>query len=165
VIIEELIVEPSRQCDDEKIMELSKATGVFSAEELDTVRELFDEYSTKGRDSWYTFLSCKAGTEVLGFSCFGRRPMTDGTFDLYWICTNPSAYRKGAGRALILETERRIKALGGRYIIVETSNLPAYSRARNFYEAMGYKKEAVLEDFYADGDAQVLFSKHLKKLL
>ena len=37
---------------------------------------------------------------VLGYACFGPTPMTERTWDLYWIAVAPNAKRAGVGRAL-----------------------------------------------------------------
>jgi hypothetical protein len=44
---------------------------------------------------------------------------------------------------------------------VDTSGRAQYAPTRAFYEHMGYERAAVLEDFYAPGDAKVIYSKIL----
>jgi ribosomal protein S18 acetylase RimI-like enzyme len=46
--------------------------------------------------------------------------------------------------------------------LVETSSRPEYEPARQFYESHGYRREAVVADFYAEGDSLVLYSKRLE---
>jgi len=98
---------------------------------------------------------------VVGFACYGPRSLTRGTFDLFWIGTAPGAQRKGVGHALIEAIEYAIRSLGGRLLIVETSDRPEYEPARRFYASHGYRREALVQDFYDVGDSLILYSKKL----
>jgi hypothetical protein len=49
-----------------------------------------------------------------------------------------------------------------RLIVVETAGRPDYRPTRAFYEARGYRKASVIPDFYAPGDDQVVYVKHLR---
>jgi len=151
----------TRADEVEQIVSVTREAQVFSAEEIAAVEELIDDYIAKGDASTYHFLSYRLNGRVVGYACYGRRSLTESTFDLYWICSAPSAQRKGVGYALLQQTEQKIRAMGGRLVIVETSSLPEYEPARRFYESHGYRREAVIEDFYAKGDSLVLYSKKL----
>jgi len=97
----------------------------------------------------------------LGYACFGPHPLTQATYDLYWIAVDPAAQGRGVGRALLARVEAEVEACGGRLLLIETSDVPAYAAARRLYEAAGYSREAVVHDFYAPGDSLLIFSKHL----
>jgi ribosomal protein S18 acetylase RimI-like enzyme len=96
-----------------------------------------------------------------GYACFGPHPLTQGTYDLYWIVVAPAAQGHGIGHALLARVEAEVQARGGRLLLVETSGTPAYAPARQFYESSGYRCEATIHDFYAPGDNLVIFSKDL----
>jgi len=98
---------------------------------------------------------------VLGFTCYGPRALTDGTFDLYWLAVDTSLHHNGIGHSLLAATEEEIRKLGGRLVFVETSGLPSYESTRNFYLRTGYTWVATVKDFYRDGDDLVIFTKHL----
>jgi ribosomal protein S18 acetylase RimI-like enzyme len=98
---------------------------------------------------------------MLGYACFGPHPLTQGTYDLYWIVVDPTAQGHGIGHALLARVEAEVQARGGRLLLVETSGTPAYAPARRFYESSGYRCEATIHDFYALGDDLVIFSKDL----
>lgn len=59
--------------------------------------------------------------------------------------------------------EAEVQARGGRLLLIETSDTPAYASARRLYENSGYRCEAIVHDFYAPGDSLVIFSKELGK--
>jgi len=151
----------TRADEADQIMAVAREAQVFTTEEVDTVRELLDEYVAKGDASGYYFLSCRLEGRVVGFACYGSRALTRGTFDLYWIGTSPSAQRRGVGAALIAQAEQNVRTIGGRLLIVETSSLPGYEPARHFYESHGYRRQAIIEDFYDEGDNLVLYTKKL----
>ena len=68
---------------------------------------------------------------------------------------------QGLGKALMKETERIISDIGGRRIYVETSSRNQYKPTHGFYESCGYKKEALLKDFYAEGDSKIMYSRSI----
>ncbi|MBF0498816.1 MAG: GNAT family N-acetyltransferase [Candidatus Riflebacteria bacterium] len=152
--------------DREPIREIVKATGFFSPEEVDVAIELVDEALEKPdqQDYFFGVAVCPDGgskSSVSGYVCFGERPLTEGTYDLYWIVVNPDAQRGGVGRALMRWAERRIHERGGRIVLAETSGKPEYDSTREFYKRIGYREEARLVDFYRPGDDLVMFTKHL----
>lgn len=150
-----MIVEPAKSDDRQAILAVTANIDNFTAEEKDTVRELFDE-----QEKGYNFLVARHDGQVVGYSCFGERSLTEGTYDLFWIAVDPSARRLGAGRTLLKASESAVRALGGRLLVLETSGLEEYARTRKFYELAGYEKEAVIRDFYKVGDDLVIYTMH-----
>jgi ribosomal protein S18 acetylase RimI-like enzyme len=156
------MIEPAAKKDGPQIHAINASTSLFSQEEVECVDELWQEYQDNGPErSGYYFLVDKEDEQVLAYSCYGPRALTDRTYDLYWIAVDPHARRGGIGRKLLLATEAAIREMGGRLLIVETSSLPEYAPTRSFYLATGYLLEATLKDFYKEGDDLVIFTKHL----
>lgn len=129
--------------------------------EVACVEELWKVYLEQGEASGYTFLVYREGQRVLGYVCFGPHPLTEGTFDLYWIAVDPANRGRGIGRALYARAEAEVQMRGGRLLLVETSSTPAYAPARRFYETCGYHYQAVVHNFYAPGDDLIIFGKEL----
>jgi ribosomal protein S18 acetylase RimI-like enzyme len=139
-------------------------TGFFSAEEIAVAVELVDETLIRGKASGYEFVFAEAAGsrgKLLGYSCFGAIPATASSFDLYWIAVAAGKQRGGLGGELIRESERQAKAMGATQMFVDTAGREQYAPTRAFYERMGYRKAAVLDDFYAPGDAKVIYAKML----
>jgi ribosomal protein S18 acetylase RimI-like enzyme len=155
-------VQVARADERDQIVQVTRQAGVFNAKEIAAVEELFDDYAAHGQASSYQFLVYRLDGRVAGFACYGPRSLTLGTFDLYWIGTAPGAQRKGVGHALIEATEQAIRSTGGRLLIVETSSRPEYEPARRFYASHGYRREALIKDFYEVGDSLILYSKRLE---
>jgi ribosomal protein S18 acetylase RimI-like enzyme len=81
---------------------------------------------------------------VLGYTCFGPIPGTEGRYDLYWLAVKPDQQRSGLGRELMARTEERVRKLGGDMLFANTSGLDAYRPARRFYRRCGYRQVAEL---------------------
>lgn len=139
--------------DAAAILEMTRRAAVFSAEEVATVDELLTDRFTQGAAaSGYYFITCRAAGRPVGFACYGPRPLTQGTFDLYWIVTDPTAQQRGVGRALLRRTVQEVRALGGYLLVAETSGRAPYAPARRFYERTGFDLAAHIADFYEPGD-------------
>jgi ribosomal protein S18 acetylase RimI-like enzyme len=98
---------------------------------------------------------------VLGYACFGATPMTESTYDLYWLVVAEDARGQGIGGRLAGAVERELKERGARLMRVETSSLEGQGGARRFYEKVGYKLAGAIADFYRQGDDLLLFAKVL----
>lgn len=150
------------EADGIQIQDITARAGVFSQEEVDCVGELWEEYRNLGAEQCgYHFIVDRNGSQVLGFACYGRRDLTDGVFDLFWIAVDPNARRGGVGRGLLTASEDAVRKMGGRMIIAETSGTAHYEFTRKFYLTMGYAAEASIKDFYSMGDDLAIFVKRL----
>lgn len=150
------------ESDGAQIIDITARAGVFNQEEVDCVREIWDEYITLGPvECGYTFIVQREGAQVLGFACYGPRDLTEGVFDLYWIAVDPNTRRGGVGRVLLNASEEAVRKAGGRMLIAETSGTPLYVSTRAFYLGTGYTAEANIKDFYKQGDDLVIFVKRL----
>lgn len=150
------------EADGSQIQGIAARAGVFSQEEIDSVREIWTEYLTLGPEgSGYHFIVYREGNHVLGFAIYGPRDLTDGVFDLYWIAVDPTARCNGVGRALLTACEEAVRQRGGRMLIAETSGTLLYEVTRKFYVGMGYQNEAVIKDFYTIGDDMLIFTKRV----
>ena len=150
-----------RGSDVGRVREMVEATGFFTPAEVAVAVELVDDRLARGPASDYRFVFGEDGDRAVGYACFGPIPLTQSSWDLYWIVVDPLEQGRGAGRALLAESERRIALGGGRRIYVETSSRPAYEPTRRFYERCGYEVTATLEDFYGPGDGKVVYLKVL----
>ena len=156
------MIEKALPTDGPSILRLTGAISIFNPTELSCVEELWNAYRDSGEvASGYSFVIYRDGDELLGYACFGPHPLTQGTFDLYWIAVDPAARRRGIGRALLDRVEDEVTAQAGRLLLIETSGKPAYAPTRQFYVGCGYTCEAVVRDFYAARDDLMIYSKHL----
>ncbi len=149
------------KADLKNVREIVSSTDFFSTEEIEIAVELVDERLIKGESSGYHFLFAEIEGETIAYSCFGPIPATKLSYDLYWIAVHKDYQNLGLGKIILAESESLIDQLGGKRIYVETSGKEQYIATRKFYLSCNYKEEAVLEDFYAPGDAKYLYLKVL----
>jgi len=147
--------------DPGAISMIVKASGFFSTEEIALARELAEEKLTQGNDCSYQFLFAEDKDSVLGYTCYGLIPATIGSYDLYWIAVDEQFRSQGLGKDLMRKTQQIIRGTGGRQIYAETSSRDQYKPTHSFYESCGYQKEALLKDFYAEGDSKIIYVKTL----
>jgi ribosomal protein S18 acetylase RimI-like enzyme len=138
---------------------LVEAAGVFNRQERAVALELLEARLERGARSGYSFLFAERRGDLLGYAAGGNAPLTERSFDLYWIVVSPAAQRRGIGQALLRQVERAVDARGGGNLYIETSSRMAYRRTRRFYREAGYAEVARLRDYYAPGDHKVMFSK------
>ncbi|MGA1863930.1 MAG: GNAT family N-acetyltransferase [bacterium] len=149
--------------DPVKILEIIESTSVFSPEEVNIALELADERLKRGDQSGYHFLFGERYGKMVGYTCFGRIAGTISSFDLYWVAVHRDLHNLGIGKALLTKSESIISEMGGDRIYIETSSRKSYESARLFYSHCGYKKEAILKDFYSTGDNKVIYVKEIKR--
>jgi ribosomal protein S18 acetylase RimI-like enzyme len=140
---------------------VAAATGNFSPEEVKTVEEMAKE-SLGSNPNGYHFLCYVEDRRLLGFACYGHTSLTDGAYDLYWLGVDAREHGRGVGGALLAEVERRLIAEGGRLLVAETSGTDAYAAARAFYLHHGFHEAGRIDDFYAVGDAKVIYVKRMR---
>ncbi|MEL6275440.1 MAG: N-acetyltransferase, partial [Bacteroidota bacterium] len=87
--------------------------------------------------------------------------LTAGTFNLYAIGVKSELQGQGIGRQMMTYLENHLKKNGQRILIVETSGTNDFALTRKFYEQLGYIKEAVIRDFWSEGDDKVVYWKKL----
>jgi len=141
------------------LAELLGRIETFSPEEVSCALELIDA-GIAGSSDYQVVVATKDGL-VVGYICYGPTPMTEGTYDLYWIASDPKVRGQGVGAALVAAMEGDIRRREGRLIRVETSAMEAYGPTRGFYAGMKYLEEARFKDFYKAGEDLIILSKRV----
>jgi GNAT superfamily N-acetyltransferase len=160
--------------DVTRVVELTRDTGVFRDEEILIAEEVVleavrtveagnnDRPDRPDPDRPYYALGAEVEGRIVGWICWGATPCTVATWDLYWMAVDPEVHGQGVGTALLEAMEQRLSDKA-RLIVIDTSGRPDYAPTRAFYRARGYQTAAVVRDFYALGDDQVIFSKRLQR--
>ncbi len=155
------VIRPTVPSDAPRLIELTAATGYFRPEELGTLRGVLDAFFEEELPDHCCFTLDLDG-RVAGYVYLGvTEEETDGTWYVWWIAVDPAFQGRGAGRDLLRFGEDEARRRGARLMFVETSGLPGYEGTRRFYLKNGYEREAVLRDYYRDGDDLVVFRKRL----
>jgi GNAT superfamily N-acetyltransferase len=151
-------IEVSRRTDLPAILDVTRSTGAFSPEEVETVEELFEGFLDGPEISGYNFLSYREGDAIWGFACWGPTALSKGAVDLYWIATSAKAQGKGVGAALFRAAVEAARAAGRWLIVIWTSSRSEYQAARGFYQRMGCQLAVQVPDFYDHGEDLCVFT-------
>jgi ribosomal protein S18 acetylase RimI-like enzyme len=134
----------------------------FDSDDLAVALELIDIALTGTEQMDYLFLlAVDEHNQPIGYACYGPTPLTDGTYDLYWIAVSADLSGKGIGTSLLHAVEDDIRARKGRMLVIETSSSEEYLKTRNFYLKNDYPLAETIKDFYRPGEDRVTFLKHL----
>ena len=156
-----LALRRAQERDRADILAAAQDVGVFTPEEVACVDELLEVFLHQPDNHDYTFVVCSNGEDrPLGFACYGPRALTNGTYDLYWLCVARAAQGRGVATALLRHVEEELCELDARLLVAETSSTPPYSPARGFYERHGFRCCARIPHFYRQDDDLVLYAKY-----
>ncbi|HEK85400.1 MAG TPA: GNAT family N-acetyltransferase [Candidatus Aminicenantes bacterium] len=157
------MLRPMVDADRQPVLDLIQATGFFTPDEVKVAEELIDIYlKNPTQKDYFIVVIENEKKEVVGYLTYGPTPLTEGTWDLYWIAISPREQGKGYGQKLVSFLEEEVQRLRGRLIIIETSSQPKYLPTRKFYEKLGYTEVARIPDFYRPGDDRVIFGKYFR---
>lgn len=150
--------------DRDKIKNILVDTRNFNDDEITIAMELIDLYINEPNQKDYEiFVDAEDIGTINGYVCVGPRPLTKGTYDLYWIAVNPNVQSKGIGSGLIAYIENYLKQKSVRLILIETSGKLSYEKERKFYEKNLYDKLVEIKDFYNVGDSLVIYGKYISE--
>ena len=153
-------IRPLEGKDREPLASLIRRIETFSQEEVGVAIELVD-LALQPNNPDYKILVADRDGKLVGYVCYGPTPMTEGTYDLYWIASDPTVRGQGIGASLISGMEADLRRQKARIIRVETSATEAYGPTRGFYASMKYTEEARIRDFYKVGDDLIILAKRL----
>jgi ribosomal protein S18 acetylase RimI-like enzyme len=156
------IVRKLKSDDRDKIEALLSQIDNFKQSERDVAMELIDFAVLRPGQEDYNIFVYEEDGNILGYHCTGKRALTDGVFDLYWIVVSPESQGKGIGSLLLKHAEDFVINNKGRWLLAETSSKENYSATRNFYLRKNYSVVAEINDFYSLNDNLIIFGKYFK---
>ena len=145
------------QADINQIKKVVDSSELFPSEYLD---EMISDYFNKAdtEDIWFTYIENNTAIAI-GY-CVPEK-LTEGTYNLLAVGVLKESQGKGIASEMMKHIEHLLKEKGGRILIVETSSDDAQIAARNFYKKIDYIQEAVIKDFWKDGEDKIVFWKKL----
>ena len=160
-----LITIRKLQSDDkDPIRHILEETGVFTSDEITIAVELIDIFlDDPKQEDYHIYTGIDEENNVVGYVCVGPTPLTDGTFDLYWIVVKLSVHGMGFGRQLLQKAEELVKEYHGRLLIAETSSQPKYEPTRTFYGKNHYNEISRIKDYYRLSDDLIIYGKYLSQ--
>ena len=147
------------------LVSLAESTGIFAPNEAaDLLGGVLEELHAGRLGSGHQAHVWASShlSPAKGWVYFGPTEYADGVWDLWWIGVAPRHQREGIGDALLKFVEGQIIGAGGRLLLIETSSLPAFDQVRRFYAKRGYLECGRVPDFYAVGEAKVIYYKSFR---
>jgi GNAT superfamily N-acetyltransferase len=154
-------IRPLTSPDKPTIMDIVSTTPEFDEMDRVVAEELVDAYLADGTESGYHILVAEADARVSGYVCYGPTPLTENTWDVYWIAVAREKHGKGIGTALLTAAESNIKKAKGRMILIETESHTSYEKTQQFYFKRGYTVVCNIPDFYKVGHGKLVYQKLL----
>jgi len=155
-------IRPTIREDYESILDILKRTDYFTAEEIKIADELLGSFFTQSLESGYWTYTA-VNDKVVGYICYGPVPLTDGTYDVYWVAVDPALQGQGIGTELLNFAEDDISRHKGRLITIYTSSQEKYLPTRSFYLKRGYHEGARVRDYYRPADDLVIYVKQISE--
>jgi ribosomal protein S18 acetylase RimI-like enzyme len=143
------------------VVRVLEDSGTFNREEIEVALEVIDGALAEPGKDYHVLVAEDDAAQIGSYICFGRTPMTECTWDLYWLATHPAARGQGLGTRLVRAMEAELEGSGPSIVRIETSQLEAYGAARSFYRRVGYLEVGRIADFYKPGDDLIILSKRL----
>jgi ribosomal protein S18 acetylase RimI-like enzyme len=147
--------------DKSAIMHMLRNMPEFKPPEVVVAEEVLDDYLRDSIRSGYHVFAAEIDSLAVGYICYGPTPLTEGTWDIYWLAVAPNQQSKGIGKSLLFFAEGNIKETRGRIAVIETSSRPEYEATARFYRTQGYELTCRIADFYAPGDDKLIYLKRL----
>jgi ribosomal protein S18 acetylase RimI-like enzyme len=158
-----ITVRSMKNTDRALIDRLLSRVEVFSQEDNALAMQLVDAFLEDPRQKdYFFFIAVDENDQPVGYICYGPTPLTDGTYDLYWIAVDPGCAGKGIGTLMLRRFEDQVRAENGRLIVIETSSSPEYALTRQFYLKNGYRLAETIQDFFRKGEDRVTYVKVLR---
>ena len=156
------MIRPMTPADRPAVLALIEATGFFRPDEIRVAEELIDiTFGRPGQKDYEIVVATDEKGAVAGYLTYGPTPLTQGTYDLYWMAVDPRTQGRGVGRALVEWLEDYVRRAGGLLIVIETSSTEKYGPTRRFYLGLKYTETARIPDFYGPGDGRVIYTKRV----
>ena len=150
-------IRPILKGDLIALKEVLDSIELFPSEMLeDMTSDYFSNPETA--EVWFTYLENEIPVS-LGF-CAPEK-LTEGTFNLYAIGVRKDLQGKGVGSSMMNYIENFLQGKNQRLLIVDTSGTDDFKLTRKFYLNLNYTQEAVIRDFWSEGDDKVTFWKKL----
>jgi GNAT superfamily N-acetyltransferase len=136
-------IKKVNESDKANVISLAQRSGLFNDEGIALIRERLEHYFQGNDDLWF---ASEEETFSGALYC-APEVMTDGTWNVLMLIVSQDTRGQGHGRALMSHVETALKELGARLMIVETSSVDGFERARAFYPRCGYAEEARVKNF------------------
>lgn len=149
--------------DADAIKALALDNRMFEPDEIGDFDEMLSGYFAGALDG-HRWIVAGREDRIVGAAYYAPEPFADRMWNLYFIATATDDQGTGVGSKIVRYVEDALRLAGrdvARTLIVDTSSLEKYERARSFYRNRAFVEEARVRDFYGPDDHKVTFWKSL----
>lgn len=156
-------IRPARKKDKAPILSV---IGSYRRKwDRDFAERYYDDFFRKNsalskRDRVYVYADKKEVIGVIGYSLDYYE--TDDRYWLGWFYVHSQSEGNGYGQILLDYILKELKGMDIRKLFVSTSSNGFYSRALQMYRSKGFKREAVIRNYYENGEHQIILSKFIE---
>ena len=150
-----------KKSDKAAVLDILGRSGMFTPEEIAVAEEQIDiAFDQPEQKDYNEMIIEDAQGRTAGWLSWGPAPMTEGTYDLYWIAVDSDKQGQGLGKELVRWLEDHVRQTGGRLILIETASQANYEPTRQFYLKQDYQEVARIADYYKPGDDRIIYAKY-----
>lgn len=139
---------------------LFSALNLFNTDELQFMSDLIDSYFDASLGEGHHWIVNDSG-DITSAAYYAPESFGQNVYNLYFIGVLPSEQGKGVGSSMLKYVEDHLRELKQRLLLVETSGLSSFKKTREFYLKNNYEKEAIIREYYKEGDDKIVFRKKL----
>ncbi|MEM9378959.1 MAG: GNAT family N-acetyltransferase [Planctomycetota bacterium] len=148
--------------DTETVLEAAEQSGLFSGEEIVSLREQLERALGGDSDRAEHWIADFDGNgTAIGAALYAEELFTDRVWNLLFIEVRRPAQGTGVGGSLLRFVEDRLRSDAQRMLLIETTVGPEFEGTQAFYRRNGYEHRGTIPDFYADGQDKIVFLKRL----
>jgi len=148
--------------DKVSILNVAVDSGLFPAEHVGELSEMMDN-QLEAESVGHHWIVDEDEGQVLAAAYYAPEPLTDGTWNLYFIAVREALKGKGRGTALLQHVEDALCTAAQRILLIETSGIEGLELTRKFYLKHGYTEEARIREFYGPNDDKIVFWRKLNE--
>lgn len=144
--------------------DLARVIAIIGSHDEDDAEAAQDDFQDTGVDDH--FVLDIQGT-LIGVTGFRRVSATDKTAWISWTYVDASACGQGHGKTMMLELLDRLRDESARKLFIKVSNYndpedgKIYENALKLYQHVGFELELTNNDFYDEGEDQLILGMRL----
>ena len=149
--------------DTPALLKIAANSGLFDPHEAEALLgRTLTRFHASSLPAGHTItVAATSDDDVLGWTYLAPDEHADRVWNFWWIGVAPARHGSDVATALLRRAETVAREAGSRILVVETSDGEALGRARRFYAREGYSDCGRVPDFYALGEAKIVFCKRL----
>ncbi len=144
--------------------DLPRVLAIIEQHDEDDGESADADFTENGLDNYYVI---DIDDDVAGVTGFTEVEATDKTYWLGWTYLEESQRGQGLGKRMVSDLLEKLRAINGRKIFVKVSDYEdpeagkIYEPALHMYQALGFTLEVTNNDFYDEGENQLILGLDL----